>query len=1183
MASGFLISSAFVRVTADTTRAVGGLTAVTLAAGAAGAALSVLPALGASIGGIGGVIAASFSGVGEALKGFQADQKAATATSGRSAAQETSNARQIRDAQRSIADARRDQARAAKESQKAVDDATRNQVRAAKEAAKAVADAERSQSRTARAGAEAITKASEQVADALEDEREAQEGLTEARKDATRQLEDMRERVSDFAMDSQQAADAVAEAEQELTLVMADATSSDVERRRAQNDLADAREKVADLAREQARATEDLTEAEAKGVEGSDQVVKVQDRITDAADKRKKAEENLARVTREAGEANQDAARAVAEAVEQGNQRQQDAARAVAEAVEQGNQRQADAARGVSDALQGLRDAQDTQAASAYQGAAANSAYADAMARLLPSQRELVEQLIRMGPLVAGLQAASADSFLPGLTQMLRDSEGLFPIFEGYLRTTGTQMGDTARQFGTMFKSDEFKANLEGTLAASKPITQSILDGILGITGAWFELGANSGPAADGFANGLDRLFGGIEGLFENLEPHMDSFGTLWEGILGGLGDVLPGIGTALGIAADALVFMAPVIGPVVGGLIGLLVAGKIVSLIYGMITAFTLLQALWALSPFGVILIAIGALVGAFIGAYATSETFRNIVNGALRSVGEFFGWVYNSLIKPAFEGIGASAKWVYENMLRPAFEGMQIGLRAVGDFFGWVYHSLIKPAFDGIGGAARWVYENMLRPAFTGMQNGLRAVGDFFNFVYNALIRPAFDGIGRAAQFVWNNILRPAFDGIGRGVDGMGRAFQNTADWIARSFNSLREAARAPVQWVVDVVYNNGIRRVWNGIAGVFGLGQLAEVRFATGGIMPGYTPGRDVHLAALSGGEAVMRPEWTRAAGADYVNGANKAARVGGVSGAAAYIDKMGLPGYAEGGIVGDIWNKASGFIGSLFGGDPAGAVRSLFEGVLGDSGRTPGQGMWRQALVSIPGKLIGAAIEAAKKWLSGNGGGKGVGGALAFAKAQAGKPYGWGAVGPGSYDCSGFMSAIANVINGKNPYSRLGATATFPWSGFRVGMGSPFMVGSSKNTGSGIGHMAGTLAGINVESRGGGVGVLVGGRARGVNDSLFNTRAGMVMDTGGRFPAGMVALNDSGRPEQVLNPRQTEAFEDWMRGKGEAGGNHTFYVSIDARSVAELRDVTEFIAKIQQTARKGPARVAGVVAR
>jgi len=62
------------------------------------------------------------------------------------------------------------------------------------------------------------------------------------------------------------------------------------------------------------------------------------------------------------------------------------------------------------------------------------------------------------------------------------------------------------------------------------------------------------------------------------------------------------------------------------------------------------------------------------------------------------------------------------------------------------------------------------------------------------------------------------------------------------------------------------------------------------ATGGVLPGYTPGRDVHVFTsptlgdlhLSGGEAVMRPEFTAALGEHEVNRLNLLARTKGIQG-------------------------------------------------------------------------------------------------------------------------------------------------------------------------------------------------------------------------------------------------------------------------------------------------------------
>lgn len=138
------------------------------------------------------------------------------------------------------------------------------------------------------------------------------------------------------------------------------------------------------------------------------------------------------------------------------------------------------------------------------------------------------------------------------------------------------------------------------------------------------------------------------------------------------------------------------------------------------------------------------------------------------------------------------------------------------------------------------------------------------------------------------------------------------------------------------------------------------------------------------------------------------------------------------------------------------------------------------------------------------------------ALAFAKSQAGKPYIWGGVGPAGYDCSGFQSAIVNVIRGQNPYRRLFATGTLPGGLFARGPGR-YEVGWFKGN---PGHMAGTLNGTNVESRGG-RGVVIGSGARGARDQLFTSG---VYHLKGYARGGKVGVGDP----------PYDGFEEWLTG-------------------------------------------------
>lgn len=329
------------------------------------------------------------------------------------------------------------------------------------------------------------------------------------------------------------------------------------------------------------------------------------------------------------------------------------------------------------------------------------------------------------------------------------------------------------------------------------------------------------------------------------------------------------------------------------------------------------------------------------------------------------------------------------------------------------------------------------------------------------------------------------------------------------------------------------------------------------ADGGVLPGYTPGRDVHMftsptggaLGLSGGEAVMRPEWTKAVGPGFVDYMNKVAKRGGAPAVKRALGRAGVPGegafYANGGIIPT---------GGAYG---AGSVQKMAAKANGLYGKWAGN--------------IGTGLSKKFSDMLGVGGPK-VQKALAWAKKQNGKPYVWGGSGPGGYDCSGFMGSIAAIIKGKNPYSRYFTTYSFGSSsgpmGFKRDKKSGFTVGV---TDAGVGHMAGTLGKTNVESSGS-RGVHLGKSARGTNNSLFSRRYGMTMarggiiphsgtfDRGGTLPRGYSTVFNGTGGKESLRPTTSSG------GTGGSGDMH-----IQTVNVYGVHDVPTLVKQIQAYAK------------
>ncbi|WP_079405345.1 phage tail tape measure protein [Streptomyces sp. 3211] len=787
--------------------------------------------------------------------------------------------------------------------------------------------------------------------------------------------------------------------------------------------------------------------------------------------------------------------------------------------------------------------------------------------------------------------------------------------------------------------------DLGNALFALDPNTA--IDGFGKVTGAAAQLGTtiHSGPAHEltvftrGLKQGFVDLVGGevlpvimdvAHWLQDNLPSAIRAVGGAVASTIQWFkewGILLSPLIVLVGALAAEMLLSAAAAGANAAGILlvtGIMrTAGAITK---GFAAAQALLNAVMALNPITLIVIALVALAAGLVVAYQKSETFRAIVQAAwsgiqtavkyawesiikpafegfmigLRAVGAaaawlwgalqpvfaaiwtglknlanlvlvvfvlptviavkllgaVFGWLWEVAIKPSFDGIAAAAMWLWTNGIKPAFDLIVAGIRAVGAGAGWLYANAIKPAFDAIVAGAVWLWENGIKPAFNNLMAGIRALGALAMWLWNNAIKPAWDGIGIAIQWVWQNVIKKTFDNVSKGVDIVRDSFKSGVDAIGRTWDTLREITRKPVQYIIDVVYNNGIRKIWNQIADFTGAGKLGIATFATGGSVFGAgTATSDSIPALLSNGEHVWTAREVQGAGGhSEVERLRSQARRGGSMFAKG--GAVGIPRYADGGVVDWLSGKARQIGGALMDGiqfmtSPSKAWDVATKFIRDQIGSNLTGSQWAQALSQFPIKMLQSlkdkVVSAAENLIGGSASGS-VAAAMGFARSQAGKPYQWGGAGDPSWDCSGFMSGIQKVIQGLAPGGRLWSTFSFQGDtappGWKRNLRSPFMIGITND---GVGHTAGTLAGMNVESRGGD-GVVVGARARGYDNALFQTRYGFVpalrkYDAGGWLQPGVTtAVNATGRPEAILTAPQWQSLSSLAARGGDQRSYH-----------------------------------------
>ena len=389
-----------------------------------------------------------------------------------------------------------------------------------------------------------------------------------------------------------------------------------------------------------------------------------------------------------------------------------------------------------------------------------------------------------------------------------------------------------------------------------------------------------------------------------------------------------------------------------------------------GLAAAQTLLNAAMRANPVALVITVLVALGAALVTAYRRSETFRKIVTGAWSAIRSATTAAWNGVIRPVLSAFAT-------------FLSSTLGPRVQ-----WLYRTVVKPVWSSIGSTIRSVWTGTIRPVFQSL-----------------------------ASFITKTV--PS-------------AFKTGVSAIGRFWNQVRDIAKRPVSFIVNTVYNAGIRRVWNWVASKVNLPQLPPVKgFATGGrITQGTTSKADDVLIRASRGEFIVNAAATRR-NLDLLQYVNQHGRNKDV------LKELGLagdpgrviPGFAGGGLIG--WVKRFGQAAKdWFADGLVKAARAVLDPMRSLVHRTIGGTPWGAMLAAAVDRLADALLRRFEP-LESQMGGPGRR-AVQAARKQIGVPYSWGGgglhgptrgIGRGAgtvgFDCSGLVryawyQATGNVM-------------------------------------------------------------------------------------------------------------------------------------------------------------------------
>ncbi|KND40088.1 hypothetical protein [Streptomyces stelliscabiei] len=679
-----------------------------------------------------------------------------------------------------------------------------------------------------------------------------------------------------------------------------------------------------------------------------------------------------------------------------------------------------------------------------------------------------------------------------------------------------------------------------------------IMDALLPVVGDLGDIIVNLVEAVMPLLKPIGDLLGVVISAIAPVLPVVGDIVTmLVQSLVTGLRPVIAALIPAVKTLGGAIGQIAPLLKPVYAAVTPLIpvlgqMASALINLAMGVIEPMLPLIVRLAGFMSGVLAGAFNILIPVITTIVGALTTFTNKVTEVVGWIVEKFQMLYNKLVGNSiipdmvreivawFTSLWTSTKKIFTGLkdwLVKTWRDLWSAVRQRWDSF-----------WSGLRGAISGAWKS-LRDSVTGLKT---SVSNTWTNLWNG------------ARDKVTGIFSTIKDRVGSFKTSMKDAFTNLRDSLGRIWDGIKSKFASPVRYVVGTVYNNGIRRMWNAIAGKINSGitlPAIKLGFNKGGVVPGQG-NRDTVPAMLTPGERVLSTSQVTALGGhrgiDAMLGQDRPTKTGGNPTRQQERRRQQQPvqHFDVGGIVGNVTGGISNVVG-----DVTSWAKDLVVGGLKDAAKKALSSLVRPLIGKIPNTGIGnlmrglsnKAVDGMMGWF-GREDKKAVGGpavqkALSWAKTQHGKKYQWGGNGNPSWDCSGLTSAIESVIRGERPHRRW-ATGSFVGNNGPAGwvrnLNSPYMIGI---TNSGVGHTAGTIAGVNVESRGGD-GVVIGKRARSYRDSMFTSRWGFApaakFDSGGLLqPGATMAINNTGKPEAVLTAEEHAAFRAIVRNSGIPG--------------------------------------------
>jgi len=371
---------------------------------------------------------------------------------------------------------------------------------------------------------------------------------------------------------------------------------------------------------------------------------------------------------------------------------------------------------------------------------------------------------------------------------------------------------------------DKMTKALENSSGASKDAAQKMKDNLKGsleeLGGAFETAGITIGntlaPAIRSIASAIQNLVN----WFNDLSPSMQTFITYASLVAAAIGPLL--------LVAGAL---AGSIGNIVNvvGLLGLKFGdseGKIG--LFSKVLDGVKLAAGAVLSPFGLVIGAITALVAGFVLAYNKSETFRNFING--------IGEAIKNMIPPE---VIETVKSFINGVIEKFNEGKNLAQQAFTTVSQFIQTKIneIKAFWDENGTQILQAFSNVFNGIQTVVTTVFSAIMMIVQPIWNALttlFQTSLPYILQLFQFIFNTVLA-VIQSVWENIKGVISGSLNVIMGIIKMFSGLFTGDFSKMWEGIKQVFFGAINLIWNWMQLMF-WGKLLKGLTAFGGTFKG-----------------------------------------------------------------------------------------------------------------------------------------------------------------------------------------------------------------------------------------------------------------------------------------------------------------------------------------------------------